>query len=98
MRTTPFGLPTLTALCVIAAGAALPSTARAQAPASTTCHQVVADKKLAGAAKQSSLQKCEREATERCEAVATERKLAGAAKTSNVNKCVREAVGAPAGS
>jgi hypothetical protein len=58
-----------------------------------TCTATAAEKKLAGAAKNSFLQKCEREATEKCEAAAVERKLAGAAKNSNVKKCVKDAVG-----
>ena len=59
----------------------------------TTCTAAAAEKKLAGAAKNSFLQKCEREVTERCEAAAAEKKLAGAAKNSNVKKCVKDAVG-----
>jgi len=58
-----------------------------------TCTATAAEKKLAGAAKNSFLQKCEREAAGRCEAAAAEKKLAGAAKTSNVKKCVKDAVG-----
>jgi len=58
-----------------------------------TCTATAAEKKLAGAAKNSFLQKCEREAAERCEAAAAEKKLAGAAKNSNVKKCVKDAVG-----
>ena len=59
-----------------------------------TCNAAAAEKKLAGAAKNSFLKKCERVATEKCELTAKEKKLAGAAKNSNVKKCVREAVGA----
>jgi hypothetical protein len=58
-----------------------------------TCTATAAEKKLAGAAKNSFLQKCEREVAERCEAAAAEKKLAGAAKNSNVKKCVKDAVG-----
>ena len=58
-----------------------------------TCTAAAAEKKLAGAAKNSFLQKCEREATEKCEAAAAEKKLSGAAKSSNVKKCVKDAVG-----
>ena len=58
-----------------------------------TCTATAAEKKLAGAAKNSFLQKCEREAAEKCEAAAAEKKLAGAAKNSNVKKCVKDAVG-----
>ncbi len=59
-----------------------------------SCNAAAAEKKLAGAAKNSFLKKCERVATEKCELTAQEKKLSGAAKNSNVKKCVREAVGA----
>jgi uncharacterized protein (UPF0335 family) len=59
-----------------------------------TCNAAAAEKKLAGAAKNSFLKKCERVATEKCTLSAQEKKLAGAAKNSNVKKCVKEAVGA----
>lgn len=59
----------------------------------TSCTAAAAEKKLAGAAKNSFLKKCEKDATAQCEAAAAERKLAGAAKTSHVKKCVKDAVG-----
>ena len=59
----------------------------------TSCTAAAAEKKLAGAAKNSFLKKCEKDATAQCEAAAAERKLAGAAKTSNIKKCVKDAVG-----
>ncbi|WP_369814112.1 hypothetical protein [Limnohabitans sp. 2KL-27] len=66
------------------------TSAHAQA---TSCTAAAAEKKLAGAAKNSFLKKCEKDATAQCEAAAAERKLAGAAKTSHVKKCVKDAVG-----
>lgn len=59
----------------------------------TSCTAAAAEKKLAGAAKNSFLKKCEKDATAKCEAAAAERKLAGAAKNSNIKKCVKDAVG-----
>jgi len=61
--------------------------------AEPTCSAAAAEKKLAGAAKNSFMKKCEADAQAKCEAVAAEKKLAGAAKNSNVKKCVGEAVG-----
>lgn len=59
-----------------------------------SCTATAAEKKLAGAAKNSFMKKCEADAQARCEAAASEKKLAGAAKTSNVKKCTKDAVGA----
>ena len=62
-----------------------------------SCTAMAAEKKLAGAAKNSFVKKCEREtlaanpATAGCEAKAGEKKLAGAAKNSFVKKCVKDA-------
>lgn len=61
-----------------------------------SCNATAAEKKLAGAAKNSFLKKCEKDAQASCEAQAGEKKLAGAAKNSFVKKCVKDAVGAPA--
>ncbi len=61
--------------------------------AEPTCTAVAAEKKLAGAAKNSFMKKCEADAQAKCEAAAAEKKLAGAAKNSNGKKCVSEAVG-----
>ena len=61
--------------------------------AEPTCSAAAAEKKLAGAAKNSFMKKCEADAQSKCEAAAAEKKLAGAAKNSNVKKCVGEAVG-----
>ncbi|MEY8876984.1 MAG: hypothetical protein AB9M60_10780 [Leptothrix sp. (in: b-proteobacteria)] len=64
--------------------------------ADAACDAAAADKKLAGAAKNSFLKKCEREAsakvaTAACDTKATEKKLAGAAKNSFLKKCVADA-------
>lgn len=59
-----------------------------------SCHAGAAEKKLAGAAKNSFLKKCEKDAMATCDAAAAEKKLAGAAKNSFTKKCVKDAVGA----
>ena len=53
-----------------------------------------AEKKLAGAAKNSFVKKCTCDAQKTCETAAAEKKLAGAAKNSFVKKCVKDAAGA----
>ena len=63
-----------------------------------TCEAQAADKKLAGAAKNSFVQKCEKDAaaalaTATCEAQAADKKLAGAAKNSFTKKCIKDATG-----
>jgi hypothetical protein len=71
------------------------------APAlAATCDAQAADKKLAGAAKNSFVQKCEKDAaaalataTTTCEAQAADKKLAGAAKNSFTKKCIKDATG-----
>jgi hypothetical protein len=59
------------------------------------CDAKAAEKKLAGAAKNSFLKKCNSDnaspAQAACDATAAEKKLAGAAKNSFVKKCVAEA-------
>lgn len=60
----------------------------------TTCTANAAEKKLAGAAKNSFLKKCEKDAAAKCEIASKEKKLAGAAKSSFSKKCVKDAVGA----
>jgi hypothetical protein len=67
------------------------STAFAQ---DATCAATAADKKLAGAAKNSFMKKCEKDAADKCEIASKEKKLAGAAKSSFSKKCVKDAVGA----
>ena len=63
--------------------------------AGPSCQAAAAEKKLAGAAKNSFLKKCEKDAAASCDLAATERKLAGAARTSFTKKCVRDSVGEP---
>lgn len=63
--------------------------------ADASCTATAAEKKLAGAAKNSFMGKCERDAQAACEATAAEKKLAGAAKNSFTTRCVKDAVGTP---
>ena len=61
-----------------------------------TCVEKAAEKKLAGAAKDSFVKKCEADskpAAGSCESKAAEKKLAGAAKTSFMKKCEEDAKG-----
>ena len=58
-----------------------------------SCNAQAADKKLAGAAKNSFMKKCESEATAACELDSKKQKLAGAAKNSHMKKCVSDRVG-----
>ena len=69
-------------------------------PAATSCEAKAAEKKLAGAAKNSFVKKCEKDAgapaasaAQACESKAAEKKLAGAAKNSFVKKCEKDAAG-----
>jgi hypothetical protein len=59
------------------------------------CEKQAADKKLAGAAKNSFVKKCsggaKSEAAMACDKQAAEKKLAGAAKNSFTKKCVADA-------
>ena len=57
------------------------------------CEAQAADKKLAGAAKNSFVTKCQKDAAAACEAQAADKKLAGAAKNSFVTKCQKDAAG-----
>ena len=64
--------------------------------AAEDCATRAAEKKLAGAAKNSFMKKCEADgrhasAQAQCEATAKDKKLAGAAKNSFVKKCVADA-------
>ncbi len=59
-----------------------------------TCTDQAAEKKLAGAAKNSFLTKCEKDAAAACETQAADKKLAGAAKNSFVKKCTTDHTGA----
>jgi hypothetical protein len=89
------------ALCAAAAHASTHK--EAPAMAKPTCDAQAAEKKLAGAAKDSFLKKCNADnpapaaaaaptgsGSAACEAKADEKKLAGAAKTSFVKKCVAD--------
>ena len=69
--------------------------------ADTGCEAKAAEKKLAGAAKNSFMTKCEKDASAApapaaCEAKAAEKKLAGAAKSSFMGKCEKDSAAAPA--
>ena len=62
--------------------------------AADDCAARAAEKKLAGAAKNSFMKKCQADANPgaaECEAAAKEKKLAGAAKNSVLKKCAAEA-------
>ncbi|RIX48256.1 MAG: hypothetical protein D3M94_05030 [Rhodocyclales bacterium GT-UBC] len=63
--------------------------------AADDCAARAAEKKLAGAAKNSFLKKCQADAQSpeeaKCAATAGEKKLAGAAKNSFMKKCVADA-------
>ena len=61
--------------------------------ADATCAARSAEKKLAGAAKNSFMKKCEKDAAAVCDSNAAEKKLAGAAKNSFVKKCTKDATG-----
>ena len=90
------GKSALKTLFAAAALGLLASAAQAQGP---TCNAAAAEKKLAGAAKNSFLKKCEKDAAGSASAVclnkAAEKKLAGAAKNSFVKKCEKDAAAAP---
>jgi hypothetical protein len=65
--------------------------------ADATCEAKAADKKLAGAAKNSFMKKCEKDAKianaqKDCDAKAADKKLAGAAKNSFTKKCVADSL------
>ncbi len=60
--------------------------------ADNTCEMKAAEKKLAGAAKNSFMKKCNKDAAAAmCSAQAAEKKLAGAAKNSFMKKCEKDA-------
>jgi hypothetical protein len=74
----------------------------APAFAAGDCAAQAAEKKLAGAAKNSFVKKCEKNAgaaapkaaaSPACEKSAADKKLAGAAKTSHIKKCMADAKG-----
>ena len=60
--------------------------------ADAACEATAAEKKLAGAARNSFMKKCEKDAAvAACDIAAAERKLAGAAKNSFLKKCQADA-------
>ena len=83
----------LKTLIATAALGLLATAVQAQGP---TCNAAAAEKKLAGAAKNSFMKKCQADAAAapgnaECAARAKEKKLAGAAKNSFMKKCVADA-------
>lgn len=66
------------------------------ADAKATCEAQAAEKKLAGAAKNSFVKKCVKDAggavavSPACEKSAADKKLAGAAKNSHIKKCMAD--------
>jgi hypothetical protein len=71
-------------------------TSQAAYAAEESCDTKAAEKKLAGAAKNSFIKKCEKDtkvnaAKADCDAKAAEKKLKGAAKNSFTKKCVSDA-------
>jgi hypothetical protein len=77
-------------------GLLLVAFAASHAYAADDCAARAAEKKLAGAAKNSFMKKCEADAmappeNAACAATAKEKKLAGAAKNSFMKKCAAEA-------
>ena len=91
---------TLITACLLSIGL-LAGTAHA-ADATAGCEAKAADKKLAGAAKNSFVKKCVTDAggaaapavSGACEKSAADKKLAGAAKTSHIKKCTADAAAA----
>jgi len=89
------------ALLVAAALAlGLAASPAAFADAKAACEKSAADKKLAGAAKDSHIKKCIADAAgsagsaqAACEKSAADKKLAGAAKDSHIKKCIADAAG-----
>jgi hypothetical protein len=85
----------MTALAMSLACLATPAFAADPAPGS--CDAQAAEKKLAGAAKDSFVKKCKSDAmaanpaAAACEKSAADKKLAGAAKNSHVKKCMTDA-------
>ena len=86
------------ALCAAAFSTSAFANVHKEAPmmkGASACESQAAEKKLAGAAKNSFVKKCEADAkpaaAAQCEKAATEKKLAGAAKNSYVKKCEADA-------
>lgn len=98
-------LTAIAASLLLCVGTAQASSHKESPDMKADCEKQAADKKLAGAAKNSFVKKCSSggmaeakpsAATESCNTQAGEKKLAGAAKTSFVKKCVRDAEGGAA--
>jgi hypothetical protein len=84
---------------VLIASIVLALTAGLAHAADATCDAKAADKKLAGAAKNSFVKKCMKDtAKATCATTAADKKLAGAAKNSFIKKCEKDAAAAPAAS
>lgn len=80
-------------MMLMLACAAMSVQAQEAATVVKSCQAVVAEKKLAGAAKASFLKKCEKDVAAQCALASSEKKLAGAARTSFEKKCNRDRVG-----
>lgn len=77
-------------------GLLLVAMAATSVQAADDCAARAAEKKLAGAAKNSFMKKCQADAhpgAATCEASAKEKKLAGAAKNSFMKKCIADTEG-----
>ena len=91
----------ISAVALALAALCAPSFAASHAAAAPTgdCDKMAADKKLAGAAKDSFVKKCKADAaggtaaagSAACEKSAADKKLAGAAKDSHIKKCMADA-------
>lgn len=91
----------ISAVALAFAAMASPAFAASHAGAApmADCEKQAADKKLAGAAKNSFVNKCKKDAgggapvagNAACEKSAADKKLAGAAKTSHIKKCMADA-------
>lgn len=91
-------LITVLAICAAALSTSAFANSHKEAPMmkdASACQSQAAEKKLAGAAKNSFVKKCEADAKPAamvaCEKSAADKKLAGAAKSSHVKKCMAEA-------
>jgi hypothetical protein len=92
----------ISAVALTVAALCAPSFAASHAAAAPMgdCDKMAADKKLAGAAKDSFVKKCKADAAggataaagdAACEKSAADKKLAGAAKNSHIKKCMADA-------
>jgi len=60
--------------------------------AENACEMKAAEKKLAGAAKNSFIKKCEKDARAVCESDDISKKTSGAAKEAHIKKCMKDAL------